>query len=68
MKLKIEIEFGNDAMRSYDRAKALIQKKLPSGKPSLRDGGKLLDINGNTVGFWMITSEGDEDDGNEDDS
>ncbi len=61
MKLKLSIEFGvdsNDAMQTpSDLADAVAKaaRKLSQwGELEIGDGGKILDINGQSVGFWEI--------------
>jgi hypothetical protein len=60
MKIKIEIETGNAAMLTGDDASdALfmlsesirIEQAIDSGKV---DGGKIMDVNGNSVGIWVV--------------
>ena len=60
MKITIEIETGNEAMDcGADVICALCQTKLQrkiseavdSGKI---DGGKIMDVNGNSVGTWEV--------------
>lgn len=66
MKLHIAIEFGNDAMQTYNEARAAVAHALGlprrlrntligTGQPSEGDGGKILDVNGNRVGEWEVT-------------
>ncbi len=59
MKLTLTLEFGNDAMQTYAEARAAITAKLRTGalKPREGDGGKLMDLNGNSVGTWEVTGE-----------
>lgn len=61
MKLKIEIELGNDAMQTGDDVVSLLAKNLPVISESVSiaqtsdekwDNGRLLDVNGNEVGYW----------------
>jgi hypothetical protein len=58
MKFSLTIELGNDAMQNAsDVARAL--RKL-AGKIDLRefdkiDGGKIMDVNGNSVGEWEVS-------------
>jgi hypothetical protein len=61
VKLVLEVELGNEAMRSlHDVREALNESLLsPRGMFSdLREGeeGSLRDINGNTVGRWEVQS------------
>lgn len=68
IKFKLEIELGNEAMQDqHDVAKALANvaerlRKLVSTKfgPYGLEG-KIQDQNGNTVGRWEVTGEGDAD-------
>ena len=58
MTFTLTIELGNDAMQNAsDVARAL--RKL-AGKIDLRefdkiDGGKIMDVNGNSVGEWEVS-------------
>lgn len=60
MKFTLEIELGNEAMQSRsDIARALrkVSAKLQAG----RDGGQVMDLNGNSVGsFGLIDTETDD--------
>lgn len=60
MKLVLHIEFGNDAMKTYnDAAKSLEQtaKKLRDyARVTAGEGGRIMDKNGNSVGRWDIVS------------
>jgi len=56
MKFILEIEMGNDAMLTHtDVSSALrfVQAKLSEG----RNEGRVMDINGNSVGKWEFTEE-----------
>ncbi len=57
MKLTITLQFGNDAMQTYSEARAAIAHALRTGalKPRDGDGGKLMDLNGNSVGAWEVS-------------
>lgn len=61
MKLRIEIEFGNDAMQRYSQARAVIQDAVGTSeyraKAAVGDNGTLRDINGNRVGHWEVTED-----------
>jgi uncharacterized protein (DUF2141 family) len=65
MKFTLEIELGNDAMRSYqDIRDALKQVILSAGscasshaRPTDGDGAKIMDLNGNSVGTWGVTKD-----------
>jgi hypothetical protein len=63
MKFTLEIELGNDAMRSHqDIRDALTQVMGKVGArqycvksaPSDGDGSKIIDDNGNSVGTWQV--------------
>jgi hypothetical protein len=57
MKLKIEIEFGNDAMQTYGEAVYVINEALARRAelaPKVGDYGSLFDVNGNYVGTWIV--------------
>lgn len=60
MTLTLTIDFGNDAMQTgVDAARALrsVADKLArngSFQPTKVDGGKIMDLNGNSVGKWEI--------------
>jgi len=63
MKFTLEIELGNDAMRSYrdirealsDVSGHIAMHKIGHVKPYDGDGRKIMDINGNSVGKWEVT-------------
>jgi hypothetical protein len=61
VKLKIEIDFGNDAMQRYSQARATIADAVGTSeyrdKPSIGDRGTLRDVNGNRVGFWEVAGD-----------
>ena len=61
MVFKLTIDIGNDAMNDYDDlARALAKLAERMGNGSYRtgrikyDGGKIMDLNGNSVGLWSI--------------
>lgn len=59
MKLIIEIELGNDAMRNNQDVKDCLLKSRVIGQTGVEDysvgeKGKLRDVNGNTVGSWKV--------------
>lgn len=68
MRLVIEIEMGNDAMKTGTHAGTAlldlaghIRHEIGRREPTYRDEGKIRDVNGNTVGFWRFDpSPGDE--------
>lgn len=56
MKFVLEIELGNDAMRNYSDIRRTLKADLRlDGKPTIGDGIKIFDVNGNCVGHWEIT-------------
>ena len=55
MKLKIELEFGNEAMQTYSQAVAAIRRAIGWRHEVTREEGRLMDLNGNTVGKWSVT-------------
>ena len=64
MKFTLEIEMGNDAMQTYsDICLALKNLKFASrlyirqtnGSPHDGDGSKIMDRNGNSVGWWEVS-------------
>lgn len=68
MKFKLEIELGNDAMRTLAQARAAIDEalrgpimakgcKISPAKPSNGDGNHIRDVNGNTVGKWEVAED-----------
>lgn len=63
MKFKLEIELGNDAMlTAWDVGNAVsnAMKRRLTGNTTLiaGDRGRIVDVNGNKVGSWVV--EGDE--------
>ena len=66
MQFTLTIELGNDGMQFYsDITDAVISTidriragsyLMSTDRPSAGDGGKIRDINGNTVGEWNVTS------------
>jgi len=59
MKLIIEIELGNDAMRNNLDVKDCLLRSRVIGQGGCEDytvgeSGKLYDINGNPVGSWRV--------------
>jgi hypothetical protein len=62
MKFNLEIELGNDAMQTTAGiGRALIKYgqrfRNESDGPAIRDGGKIMDENGNSVGKWEIADD-----------
>lgn len=59
MKVIVELELGQDAMRSpFDVGEALASagsQVALLGELDARAGGTVLDRNGNTVGTWKVT-------------
>lgn len=57
-KFTLEIELGNDAMRTYQDIREVLQM-VTKGRhgPKIGDGNNIRDLNGNTVGRWEITGE-----------
>jgi hypothetical protein len=61
MKFTLEIELGNEAMRTgADVGRALDNTVVPwlidiGNLPLTREHGRVRDINGNTVGKWEVT-------------
>jgi len=61
MTFTLKIELGNDAMESLADVGAMVGRladrlKRDHSEPGVGDGGKLIDINGNTVGKWEVVS------------
>lgn len=64
MKFTIEIELGNDAMKRFDSIRAAIKEALMPVRlarnarnvnvPHDGDSGKIMDVNGNSVGVWEV--------------
>ncbi|HEY9657278.1 MAG TPA: hypothetical protein V6C65_02355 [Allocoleopsis sp.] len=59
MKLIIEIDLGNDAMRNNQDVKECLLRSRLIGQEGCEDyavgeSGKLYDINGNSVGTWRV--------------
>lgn len=67
MKFTLEIELGNEAMQFYsDITEAVIATNhrirassnlMAADRPKTGDGGKIRDLNGNTVGKWEVTDD-----------
>lgn len=64
MKLTVEIELGNETMQTaadvIDRLPKEIYRGLERGLNDpiqAGDGGKIRDLNGNTVGSWTVSEE-----------
>jgi len=63
-KFKLEIQLGNDAMQTYGDIELALRQVChrmrrnfnPLEVPTNKTGndGKILDANGNKVGFWMV--------------
>lgn len=55
----LKIELGNDAMqtdREIGQALVALGKKFTTGRDGseIRDSGKIMDANGNSVGSWEV--------------
>jgi hypothetical protein len=64
MKFTVEIQLGNDAMQTYGDIRDALNKLANAMRhtahaaPRLSDGGgKIADVNGNTVGRWDISAD-----------
>ena len=60
MRFTLTIELGNDAMRNGDDVAECLNRaadKLWDAAPTLAPGesGRMLDVNGNTVGSWDVS-------------
>ena len=75
MKFVLSIDLGNDAMqtpgdvaealwRVYRNLNSLTAARVGSGDVKLRatDEGKIIDVNGNTVGRWEVKSPHEDND------
>jgi hypothetical protein len=75
MKFVLSINLGNDAMqtsgdvaealwRVYRNLNSLTAARVGSGDAKLRDTdeGKIVDVNGNTVGAWEVKGPYDDND------
>lgn len=66
MEFVLRIELGNAAMRTRhqvakaltDLAKRLVDERMTPQDEDLTDDGRVLDLNGNTVGEWAFREEG----------
>jgi hypothetical protein len=68
LKLLIEVEFGNDAMQTYGDARGVLKGLLTAERlhtwamnthsPSVGDGSRILDMNGQGVGKWEVVGDG----------
>ncbi len=60
MRLTIEVELGNDAMRTGEDVSRLVLGLGVwvggVGELDLGHGGRLMDTNGNSVGTWEVES------------
>lgn len=59
MKIVIEVELGNDAMRTMDDVVTALDEHFCAqalGPHELQEGedGRIRDLNGNTVGRWEV--------------
>lgn len=61
MRLRIEIELGNDAMQTGSNViESIVRSRLSAtGSEPFQEGekGKLFDANGNNVGYWRVIKE-----------
>jgi hypothetical protein len=59
MKLVIEIDLGNDAMKTgQDVIEALADTSIVAiGELGDGDSGRIRDANGNSVGIWKVEEE-----------
>ena len=61
MRFTIDIELGNDAMRSRNHVANALRKiadKLIDAEIHalhIEQSGKIMDLNGNSVGLWAVT-------------
>ena len=59
MKFQLSVTMNNAAFEEgsgeLTRILHALAEKLPA-EPSFRDSGSVLDINGNTVGTWKVTT------------
>lgn len=61
MRFTVEIELGNDAMQTWGDVRRVLRELVrhlsdatqPHSKPQI-DGGKIMDVNGNSVGKWEV--------------
>ncbi len=79
MRFTLEIELGNDAMRSFQDLRDALKRTITQlgssryclkARPSDGDGTRIMDENGNAVGKWEISetpAESAEDDADYDD-
>jgi len=62
-KFKLEIELGNDAMqRTWDVADAVksAMARRTIGSLDVGDKGRIVDVNGNKVGSWLVEGDDEE--------
>lgn len=67
MRFVLSIDLGNDAMQYYNDIREAIHDRLRlthleaatrnPRKPSVGDGAKVMDLNGNTVGKWEVIDQ-----------
>jgi hypothetical protein len=67
MKFVLEIELGNDAMQHWAHVRKAIAGAIDPirlsrnaanlNRPHPGDGGKIMDVNGNSVGQWAVTED-----------
>jgi hypothetical protein len=60
VRFKLSIELGNEEMQTYYHVRRALEATYVKiahdydGLPKAGDGGKIRDINGNTVGSWEM--------------
>jgi hypothetical protein len=63
VRFELGIELGNDAMRTWAHVRRALRELINrDGGPAQRspqpgEGGRILDVNGNTVGGWVVLSD-----------
>lgn len=60
MKFKLEINLGNDAMRSLGDIRDALRELITKTRAYpcvIEDRCKIFDKNGNSVGYWEVTSD-----------
>lgn len=63
MKFTLEIDLGNDAMRDWQDVRDVLRQTImrvgartnSHNQPTAGDGAKVLDENGNWVGYWYVS-------------
>lgn len=62
-KFKLEIELGNDAMRKAGEVGDAIERAMArraTDRFKVGDEGRIMDVNGNKVGSWVVVSDEEE--------